>query len=171
MSIPLIDDIRRHHALEHATVTLLLARRGSPGKMLGRASVDGFWLISPFSPDDVRPAAQEALRRLKAGEAELAVSPLCGTNIAVAGALAGIGAMLAAGRRRNVDSIGNAISAAMAGIVLGQPVGRWVQQRITTLPDLVDVEIISVRGTRLRGSHAVKVKTRRGVQGYLEMEA
>ena len=170
MPLPLIDDVRRHHALEHATVTLLLGRRGgTTGRMLGRAATTGFYLVSSIPPDEVRDAAQEALRRLKAGEAELAVSPLCGTNIAVAGALAGVGAVIASGRKRNLDSLGNAVSAAMAGIVLAQPVGRWVQEKITTLPDLSDVEIISVRGVRLGGSHAVKVRTRRGVQGYLEM--
>lgn len=170
MSLPVIDDVRRHHALEHATVTILLGRRGGKtGRMVGRAAIDGFYLVSAVPPEEVREAAQEALRRLKAGEADLAVSPLCGTNIAVAGALAGVGAVLAAGRKRNMDGLGNAVSAAMAGIVLAQPVGRWVQENVTTLPDLKDVEILSVKGVRLGRSHAVKVKTRRGVQGYLEM--
>ena len=35
-----IDAIRRNHALEHATVAVLLARHG-PMRLAGRASADG----------------------------------------------------------------------------------------------------------------------------------
>ena len=65
MSLPLIDDVRRHHALEHATVTLLLGRRGGKtGRMVGRAAIDGFYLVSAVPPEEVREAAQEALAAL-----------------------------------------------------------------------------------------------------------
>ena len=39
-----LDAVRRNHALEHATVAVLLARRG-PMRLAGRASGDGFFIL------------------------------------------------------------------------------------------------------------------------------
>src|SRR5256885_9194465 len=95
------EAIRRNHALEHATVSVLLARHG-PTRLAGRASVDGFLLYGDIDSDELTSCAEEALRRLQAGQSSLAVSPLCGTNIAVAGFVAAAAAtsVLATGSLR-----------------------------------------------------------------------
>lgn len=148
--------VRRNHALEHATVAVLLARHG-PTRLAGRASGDGFFLLGDIDADELADCAREALRRLQAGQATLAVSPLCGTNIAVAGVLAAgaATAVLATGTLR--ERFANAFVAAMLGVVVAQPVGRLVQQHFTTSPDLRGVEIVGLRTVagRLR-----KVRTR-----------
>ncbi len=149
------DAVRRNHALEHATVAVLLARHG-PTRLAGRASVDGFLIAGDVDSDELTSCAQEALQRLQAGQASLAVSPLCGTNIAVSGfmAAAAATAVLSSGKG---GRFANAFLAAMFAVVAAQPVGRLVQVHVTTRPDLEGVEIL---GTRSVFGGLRKVRTR-----------
>jgi hypothetical protein len=151
------EAIRRNHALEHATVAVLLARHG-PRRLAGRASLDGFLLFGDVDIDEVTSCAREALRRLQAGQSSLAVSPLCGTNIAVAGfaAAAAATSVLSLGSRSGSGRFPNAFVAAMLGVILSQPVGRLVQERLTTSPDLANVEVL---GTRVVTGNLRKVVT------------
>ena len=149
-----LDAVRRNHALEHATVAVLLARHG-PQRLAGRASRDGFFIFGEVGDDELADCAHEALERLQRGEASLAVSPLCGTNIAVAGLLAAGAAAAVLSRDR--ARFGNAFTAAMIGVILSQPLGRLVQKHVTTRPDLEGVEIVGTR--RVKGK-LKKVHTR-----------
>ncbi len=98
-----------------------------------------------LDPEEVLSAANEALQRLQGGQPELAVSPLCGTNIAVAGMLAAATAIIAltAGSRRGL--LPNAFIASMFAVIAAQPVGRAVQQHLTTCADLEGVAVVGVR--------------------------
>ena len=154
----LLDAVRRNHALEHGTVTLLLARHGSGVRLVGRATVDGFYIYGRAPTDALTACAHEALARLQRGEASLAVTPLCGTNIAVGALLSGLGAALALGRAPSAARLPNAVTAAAVGIVASQPAGRWVQEHLTTRPDLDRVAIAGVR--RGLGGRVHKVVTR-----------
>ncbi|MFN8638617.1 MAG: DUF6391 domain-containing protein [Dehalococcoidia bacterium] len=142
MTIPIVgswlDAVRRNHALEHATATVLMSRLG-PRRMAGRAAGNGFFLFGDVTREEIEDGAREALARLQAGESTLAVSPYCGTNIAVAGLLAAGAASLSLSRGR--DGFGNAFLGAMAGIVLSQPLGRLLQRHVTTRADLEHVEL------------------------------
>ena len=139
-----IDSIRRNHGLEHATVTILLARHG-PRRMAGRAASNGFYIIGDVDEAELNACAREALDRMQRGEEALAVSPLCGTNIAVTGLMtaAATAAVLRGGKVR--QRFGDAFTAAMVGVVLAQPVGRLVQERLTTRGDLQDIELVGTR--------------------------
>ena len=152
-----LDNVRRNHALEHATVSVLMARHG-PQRMAGRASGDGFFFLGDVSSEELMDSAREALSRLQRGEASLAVSPLCGTNIAMAGLLAAGAATMSLSRGRG--RFGNAFSAAMLGVVLSQPLGRLVQKYLTTLADLEGVEIVDTR-TVLGGLRKVHTRSSR----------
>lgn len=153
-----INTIRRNHALEHATITLMLAQQG-PMRVVGRAGTDGFYVYANVARDKLEEFAHEALGRLQHGEANLAVSPLCGTNIAVAGILAGAASCIAmAGRRSPIDGLTRAITVSMLAIVASQPLGRLVQKNYTTSPDLDGVRIVSVE-TIGSGSGLHKVRT------------
>ena len=140
-----IDRARRNHALEHATVTLLLERGVKPP--LGGYSVpSGFFIWSPAPPDEVGAASREALRLLKAGHSGLAVSPYCGTNWVASVLVGSAAALVAAGGRRGFWASARAAIAAVAVVsILGKPVGRFLQRRFTTLPDLERVEIEPVQ--------------------------
>ena len=82
-----VNAIRRNHALEHATIAVMMNKQG-PMRVVGRASPDGFFVWANVTTERLREFAAEALGRLQKGEAHLAVSPLCGTNLVVASALA-----------------------------------------------------------------------------------
>jgi hypothetical protein len=157
----LIADTRRNHALEHATVSLLLGRLGPSLRLVGRASADGFFIYGDVPPNLLAECAQEGLARLKRGEAFWAVTPLCGTNIAAAGMLAGLSSALVLRNSKGKDSLGNAMAAGMLAVTLAQPLGRLIQQHLTTSPDLTDTEIVSIESKPNGRFH--KVRTRRTV--------
>ena len=154
-----INAVRRNHALEHATISILLNRHG-PMRLVGRAVPDGFYIYGDIPTERLRELADEALTRLQRGEADLAVSPLCGTNIAVAGVLAGLGSYVALGAGpRRAGGVSGAIMAAMLAVLAAQPLGRLIQKYYTTSPDLGGVRIVSVLPMRRRLFRGHKVRT------------
>jgi hypothetical protein len=154
-----VNSIRRNHALEHATVSILLARSG-PTRVIGRAATDGFYIYANVPTERLREFANEALMRLQRGESHLAVSPLCGTNIAVAGVLAGFASYLAIGARRTeLSGVSGAVAAAIVAVLASQPLGRLIQKHYTTSPDLDGLRIVSVEPMRKGASTLHKVRT------------
>lgn len=142
-----LDDVRRNHALEHATVAVLFARKG-PQRLAGRASGNGFFIIGKIDPTLLRSSADEALMRLQRGEANLAISPMCGTNLAVTGAVCATFTIASLARNREKGArqkFGDAVSASTMGALAAQPLGRMVQEKITTRPDLDRTEITHVK--------------------------
>src|SRR3989304_2332651 len=87
----LVQRTRSNHSLEHATVALLLQHMGPQLRVLGRSTPYGFYLYGDLPTHLVQQFAHEALARLKGGEAELGISPFCGTNYANAGVVQGLG--------------------------------------------------------------------------------
>lgn len=140
----LVDRVRQNHGLEHATVTLMLARQG-PMRVVGRSDHGGFYIYANLDSERLRAYADEALARLQRGEEHLAISPMCGTNIAVAGVLAGLGSFVALSRTEGrLDGLTKAVLASLVGVIASQPVGRLVQKYATTSPELDGVRIASV---------------------------
>ncbi len=144
MSHSFVTAVRRNHALEHATIAVLMSRLGAGAKLMGRASTDGFYVIGDVSTEEVSQAANEGLARLKRGEYHLAVSPFCGTNLVTAGLLAGLASMLSMRHKRGMDRFPQVVLAATSAVILAQPLGRLVQKHLTTCPDLDDVGIVEV---------------------------
>ena len=139
-----IANVRRNHALEHATVSLLLGRLGPDLRVVGRASGDGFFLYGDIPSDLLRQCVQEALTRLKRGEAFWAVTPHCGTNIATTGVLAGLSTLAVTSRSDSKDRVSRAILVSMLAVVVAQPLGRMIQRYLTTSADLADTEIVAI---------------------------
>ena len=126
--------VRRNHALEHATVTLLL-ERGVVPPLGGYSTSGGFFIFGRVPTDVLQEVVAEALAGLEGGNEDLAISPHCGTNLAV-GTL--IGVLLAnaiIGRRREgrLKRLPFAIMGLAVGAALGRPVGNVLQRRFTTL--------------------------------------
>jgi hypothetical protein len=144
----LMRRLRQNHALEHATMHILSAQL--PRRTLvGRSTPGGIYIYGDAPTDLVIESASEGLRRLKAGQRELAVHPNCGTGLVLAGVLAGLGAFAILGRRtRSVWErlllLPLACAAATLGIVVARPLGPLVQSRIST--------DANVRGTRIAGA-------------------
>ena len=156
----LVRMLRRNHALEHATIAVLSGRRGLAGPLMGRASLSGFSIYGLVGATEVENAAREALERLQRGERELAISPLCGTNLAVAGLAAGLASLVAIGGRSRWQRWPQVLLATLLALLAAQPLGRWVQQHVTTSPYLAGTKIRRVV-SRQRGNwllHRVEIE-------------
>ena len=142
-----INALRRNHGLEHATVAVLFERYGAR-RIAGRASGNGFFILGDLDREVLDECAHEALDRMQQGQQGLAVSPLCGTNIAVTGlftAAAARGARRRAVRLQRSDGFMSAVTFAMLAVVAAQPAGRWLQQFVTTRGDVDELEIVETR--------------------------
>ena len=151
----LAQTLRQHHAIEHATVTLLSQRL--PGvPLMARSDLRGFTLFGNAETHLVEEAAHEALSRLQAGESGLAVHPNCGTNLVTSGMLSGMAVMLVTGSRKRswADRIPASLLAATLALIFAVPAGRWMQENVTTSPHVQGLHIESV--TLLKGGPAVR---------------
>ncbi len=149
-----IRRVRQNHAVEHATITLLMARDRSLPLVGGRSNHRGYYVFGPVDTTALEAAAIEALSRLQRGEAELAIHPNCGTNLVTTGAMAGLATFAATAISRSrqaslADRIAVAIMAATAAVVVSRPVGLRLQKDVTTLADVADLRIESVTRRQL----------------------
>lgn len=157
----LIARIRQNHALEHATMHILPRYR--PGiQLVARSGLSGFYVYGEVDAPTLAQAASEALSRLQAGEAELAVHPRCGTNLATAGILGGLASFLVMLKRdRNPwDKLPQVLLVSVAAVVVAQPLGLALQRRVTTLASLQGARIRGIASRRLHGMavHYVQVE-------------
>lgn len=142
---PFVKKVRRNHALEHATIHVL-SQRHKTLQLVGRSTGSGFYIYGQVDTEMLAESASEALVRLQNGEADLAVHPRCGTNLATAGVLAGLSAFtVMSGRERSrMEKLPQVVLAATAAILLAQPLGAYLQQKVTTSPDLQGVRITGI---------------------------
>ncbi|HYT34988.1 MAG TPA: DUF6391 domain-containing protein, partial [Ktedonobacteraceae bacterium] len=104
--------IRQNHALEHATITILSGM--VPDLSISAcSSSNGFIIFGDVDLGLLRRALDEALRRLQAGEASLAIHPNCGTNLAVGVSLVTIGTMLGMASSRTSTRVTSAAVASL----------------------------------------------------------
>lgn len=136
---------RRNHALEHATVELLL-QEGLGPPIGGYSIPTGFFIFGRVGTEQLTLKAYEALRLLKQGEKQLAISPYCGTNLATSVLLAGalMSVILGPKRRRNYRRLPLALVAGVGAAIVGRPLGMALQ-RFTTLAAADNLEITRVR--------------------------
>jgi len=161
MDFRLVTAIRQNHALEHATVSELVRRLGPHISVIGRATASGFYIYGDLPTRAVEEAAKEGLRRMQRGESELAISPLCGTNIVVAGIMTGLTTALSLGRKNRLRHLPRAMMAATLSLVAARPLGRLAQKHLTTISDLSGVAIVGVQRSE-RGGHVYhKIETAR----------
>ena len=156
-----ISRVRRNHAIEHATVSLLMAR-GTRPPLGGYSTAGGFFIFGRATLEEVSQAAHEALARLRDGESGLAVSPFCGTNLVAGALLAGAAAALVMGnsRGKRLQRLPVVGVAAVAATMLARPVGNALQRRYTTLSDARGVEIDGVRQVFAAPLRVHRVRTR-----------
>lgn len=138
--------VRRNHALEHATITIL-SQRHPHLRLVGRSDWGGFTLYGPVDSDDVRAAVESALQRLQDGEAGLAVHPRCGTNLATGFVLAGLASYAAmSGKRRGIlQRAVQLVVGLAAASILARPLGETIQERITTSLDVAKLRLADIR--------------------------
>ena len=133
----IFQQTRKHHAIEHATIHLLAARY-PPIALAGLSDPWGFTLYGRVSSQAIEEAVGEALRRLQAGEEEIAFHPNCGTNLTTSVFLVTAASLLGSAGNRRTALEKATITAALVTIALlvAGPLGMRLQ-RLTT-SDAVD---------------------------------
>jgi hypothetical protein len=150
--------VRQNHALEHATITILSGLISNLN-VTARSNSDGFVIFGDVDLGILRRAMDEALRRLKAGEAELAIHPNCGTNLAVGFSFMTLGTLLGLASKHARTRTAAALASTIAGLLAARPVGQYVQRHLTTLPDLAGVRITEIVRRQFLGFTFIDVKT------------
>jgi Domain of unknown function (DUF6391) len=150
--------IRQNHALEHATITILSGMIPELN-VSARSSSDGFIIFGDVDLGILRRALDEALGRLQAGEAELAIHPNCGTNLAVGVSVVTLGSLLALASSQTRTRVATAAASSIAGWVAARPLGEYVQRHFTTLPDLQGVRVTEIARRKFFGFTFIDVRT------------
>ena len=150
--------IRQNHALEHATITIL-SQRIPNLSVSARSSSDGFIVFGDVDLGELRRAINEALSRLQAGEAELAIHPNCGTNLAVGASLVMLGTVLGLASSHTRTRVATAAASSIAGWAAARPLGEYVQRHFTTLPDLAGVRVTDIVRRQFFGLTFIDVRT------------
>ncbi|UCD41555.1 MAG: hypothetical protein JSV69_13450 [Chloroflexota bacterium] len=162
--VPIISRVRRNHGLEHATLHIL-SQRYPKQNLAGHSDTGGFWVIGDVSIEDVYEAVEEGLSRLKNGEKHLAVHRNCGTNFVTSGVLAGlVGAttMLGVGNRvrDKLERLPVAMFLATIALIFSQPLGFFLQERVTTSADPGNLQVVEIVVSRKGRMKAHRVTTR-----------
>jgi hypothetical protein len=135
--------LRRNHALEHATIVVMMERE--PGRKLNGFSTDeGFFVQGVRSTQEVESAAREALRRLRGGEKGLAIHRNCGTTIVASNLLAAVFFLGSLGLGRLYMDwplyLLILVSVVLA-FALRVPLSLLLQRFVTTDADLTNAEV------------------------------
>ncbi|MGL5873274.1 MAG: DUF6391 domain-containing protein [Xenococcaceae cyanobacterium] len=171
--IPGLKDLlmlRQVHALEHATVWLLgetelIAPRTADNETIGGLSTEkGFYLYGEIEQLKLNRAVHLALKRIKAGEWDLAIHPRCGTNLSVAmlltaGLVVSNHLLFPRGILSQMLGLGIAMTAAAQ---ISPDLGTSVQKYLTTsIPFNLEVrEIVETKDIWGRSAHFVRVSWR-----------
>jgi len=159
-----ISRIRRNHGLEHATIHVL-NKKYPEIPFAGVSSARGFTLIGDVPTEEVALAAIEALKKMRAGQSDLAYHPNCGTNFAVSGLFAGLGAwlgMLGSDKKikHQLERLPLVILLATTTFILTRSLGPRIQKEITTSGEPGDLELTRVETSVRGGIRMHKVITR-----------
>lgn len=131
----------------------VLSERRRGLRLVGHSSVWGFTIYGDVPTKEVLAAAQDGLRQLRIGKRGLAIHPNCGSNLVVAGVLAGLGVFLTLGglsrerERSFLDRLSRlplACAVAVIAVALARPLGTAVQAFVTTEADVGDLRIVSI---------------------------
>ncbi len=141
---------------------MLIQKVGVSTRLMGRSTADGFYIYGNVPTEAVSQAANEGLSLLRQGDHSLAVSPLCGTNLATAGILAGLASFMVTGRKNRSEDLPRILLASTIAVILAQPIGRLVQKHITTSPHLDDIDIVEVTSKKRGRYISHKIKTVQG---------
>jgi|SRR5215471_15103614 len=150
--------IRQNHALEHATITVLSGYVPDL-RISAHSNSQGFTILGDVDLGQLRRALDEALRRLQAGEAQLAIHPNCGTNLVVGFTLVTAGTLLGMTSSRARTRIASTAVSSVAGLLAARPFGEIVQKYVTTLPDVEGVHVTEISRHKFLGFTYIKVRT------------
>lgn len=159
-----VSRVRRNHALEHATLNVLAGKKKHP-LLAGYSDFNGFWIMGDVDTQELQLAVDEALMRLRNGEADLSLNANCGTNFAVSGILAGTAAWLGmlgceSNWRRRLERLPVVISLITLVLIISRPLGMKIQAQYTTMPDPGSLQVVSIMIHDFKGLVIHRIRTR-----------
>lgn len=134
--------LRRNHALEHATVNVIEERFGL-SRLSGLAQPGGFIIQGGAPPELVADAAQEALKRLRAGERQLAIHRRCGTTLLAAQLVMAIAFLAVLVLTREFSFLPFVVGI-LAAVILARGVSPLLQRFVTTSAQVDSMTITGV---------------------------
>jgi hypothetical protein len=135
---------RQHHAIEHATLHML-AERYPHRSFAGYSDPEGFMIVGKVESYALRRAVGDALLRLQAGEAHLAIHANCGTMLASTALLSTVAALLGGvGQRGAWARFSSILMWILGALVLSKPIGLRLQH-YTTLAQVADRWVAEIR--------------------------
>jgi hypothetical protein len=156
----MISRVRRNHALEHATITVL-SKKHDGFSAQGNSTPLGFNLniYGDITEEQVTAAVTEARDRLRAGENRLALHPNCGTVLLTTATLAALSAqaMFSLERRRQgrptmsisvlLGALPTAVLAVIVALIVSRPLGMLIQDHFTVESDIRDLYVTNITRT------------------------
>jgi hypothetical protein len=146
--------LRQNHALEHATINVLRNRHRISG-VVGMPDIAGFHLRGRVAPDVAVSATQEALRRLKKGERELAWSRRCPTSLVSTQVFLAVVFLVIVMMIWREFTAPPVLIALLGGALLGPPVSPYLQRLLLVEPDVRTLEFRDVEVKEPRGKMAM----------------
>jgi len=126
--------------------------------LAGHSNPTGFFIFANVTTEELASAISQALSRLRAGERNLAIHAGCGTNMATSMVMSSALAFLPISGRKSTLArlffIPLGVVFALFGYALSQPVGPWLQAKVTTNADMGDMHVVDVVPVR-KGVHRV----------------
>ena len=152
-------NVRRNHAIEHATVSILTEQK-IKSAVIGFAIPSGFIIYSKSNKDEILSAANHGLKLMKSGVSEISISQFCGTNLVVAALLTGVSTLLLGkilGKKSK--NILNITSGFLLSTLLSKPIGRIVQKYVTTDSNVKNIQIKNIVSLKIGTFHINFIST------------
>lgn len=154
--IHLLYRTRQHHAIEHATLHVLLSKRADQKVLSGYSDPFGFTIFGATDEESVRRGVGDALMRLQAGEKRLAIHPNCGTNFVTTALLVTLTALATTRRPNRFERFALTLIWVLPMLVAGKALGMRLQQYTTCaevsdrwVTEVVPVTIGTMRAYRV----------------------
>ncbi len=135
-------ELRKNHALEHATINVLEELFPYEG-LAGYAEEEGFYIIGVKDISRVEKAAREGLKRLQKGEKNLVIHDRCGTTITAAN-LASAVIFIVLLFTTGYFTIWTMLFAMLLANLTGPFLGKFLQFHVTTSSEVETMQIRSV---------------------------
>jgi len=139
-----LTSVRKNHAVEHATIAILGRNLDKYGQFGGSSNGNGYYIFGPATKENILEASTEAINRLSLGEHHLAISPFCGTNFLLGGAIATLTAGAILGKKNRLAKIPEAIGLSVLGVVGAFRLGSIAQRKWTTMAEIGNLTIASI---------------------------
>ena len=139
-----LTSVRKNHAVEHATISILGRNLDKYGQFGGSSNGNGYYIFGPATKENILDASTEAIGRLNLGEHQLAISPFCGTNFLLGGAVATLTTGAILGKKNRLSKIPEAIGLSVLGLVGAFRLGSIAQRKWTTMAEIGNLTIASI---------------------------